>query len=396
MKTTFTLLIFSFFTLTINAQMWEQLGNAPFLKHHSNGFGVNGKAYIFQGTNNESVSNIFWEYEPSTDEWTRIDPFTGPGRSFAIGDDLDGKYYYGFGNGISGQLNDLWVFDPADMSFTELASCPCVGRTHPAFIAHNGKIHMGSGSTSMGDLNDWWEYDIATDTWTEKPVIPGPVRHHPFQFNIDDIIYVGGGHVDNWLSYDPVSTEWNFIDDLPAGRVAGTQFSHDGYGYVLAGDDAGHVSLDAEISFMRYDAATDEWELLPAPPNGTRWAPSSFIINDELYFFGGMFGPVSNDRSVWKLDLNALNGMTSSTEEQVINGAIEVYPNPVKNFLNINSDIEWSIDAVANVYNVSGKMVYTGTLAGNEINVSNLSGGTYVLMIRSNSKIYRSTFNKLD
>ena len=123
---------------------WEQLKDTPFTKHHSNGFGVNGKAFIFEGTYDNDgpneISNEVWEYSPDTDTWTQLDDFPGPGRAIAIGDDMDGKYYFGFGT----DRNDLWEYDPVTNEYTELPSCPCIPRAHPALVAHNNKIYMGN------------------------------------------------------------------------------------------------------------------------------------------------------------------------------------------------------------------------------------------------------------
>jgi len=137
----------------LSAQTWEQLSDTPFHSDHSNGFGINGAAYIIQGNS----SNELWEYSPGSDGWTYLMDFPGATRSIAIGDDWNGKYYFGFGSDDNGDgLNDLWEFDPVEKSFLQLPSCPCVGRAHPALIAHNNKIMMGSGSTNNGDIDDWW------------------------------------------------------------------------------------------------------------------------------------------------------------------------------------------------------------------------------------------------
>ena len=296
----------------LSAQDWQQLNDTPFFKHHSNGFGFEGKAYIIEGTAGESdengVSNEVWEYTPETDTWQRLNDFPGPGRAIAIGDDLDGKYYYGFGRGENGLLSDLWEYDPTTDMFTELPSCPCVGRSHPALVAHNNKIFMGSGTGQDNDLSDWWVYDMETMEWSQKEDIPGNNRHHPFQFGIDDAIYVGGGHISNWSRWDIESETWSQIDNLPGGRVAGSQFSHKGKGYVLSGDSASHGALETDELFMEYDSQADLWTSLPPHPGSNRWACSSFIIDDALYLFGGY--PYADDfvrdSSMWKFDMDVL------------------------------------------------------------------------------------------
>ena len=299
------------------AQAWEQVNNSPFRDDHTNGFGFEGKAYVFRGTPTTTPggdqANEVWQYDPTDDSWTMLTYFPGPSRRISIGDDWDGKYYYGFGiGGPDGRLSDLWVFDPVDTSFTELPSCPCIGRSHPSLIAHNDKIFMGAGSSGNGDVKDWWEYDIPTQVWSQKEDIPGGNRHHMFHFSSGKYVYVGGGHVANWNQYDPETEEWTAIDDLPAGRVAGTQFNHNGLGFILGGDDASHNHVPDFETFMFYDPEVKEWDYLPPLPNGSRWAPSSFIIGDDLYFMAGLSDIVNNDASMWKFDLSLLECLPAS------------------------------------------------------------------------------------
>ncbi len=301
-------IIFSFAFISINklnAQYWQQLGDTPFSSDHTNGFGHGDKAYLIQGY--ENAPNAVWEYDAQIDEWTQLMTFPGPERALAIGDEWDGKYYYGFGFGVSGGLSDLWVFDPEDMSFTELPSCPCTGRGHPAFIAFEDKIYMGSGSSDSEDLRDWWIYDIPSQTWEQKQNIPGEPRHHPFFFESGDKVYVGGGHINNWLSYNINTETWAEIDNTPLGRVAGTQLSYGKYGLVVAGDDRVHDHVPDEETFMSYDTETNTWEQLPSLPNGSRWAPASFILDNELYFLDGLdYDEVRGDSTFWKIDLGVV------------------------------------------------------------------------------------------
>ncbi len=308
----FLLLYLLFISVNLTAQSWEQLNDPPFYKHHSNGFGFNGKAYVLEGINGtdgpNDVSSEVWEYTAATDSWQQLADFPGPARAIAIGDEWNGKYYYGFGSaGPGGVLNDLWEFDPTTQTFTELPSCPCIGRSHPAFIAHNDKIMMGAGSTFDGDLNDWWEYDMITQVWTQKQDIPGGDRHHPFFFGIDNEVYVGGGHRNNWIRYNLDTEQWTEIDDTPAGRVAGSQIDYKNKGYLIGGDDVNHVHVPDNQTFMSYNADAEEWEFLPPLPNGSRWACSTFIIDDVLYYFGGLSSEIQDDVTMWKFDLTLLD-----------------------------------------------------------------------------------------
>lgn len=322
------LILSSLFILVIDvvAQSWQALNSTPFRTHHSNGIGHNDKAYVIQGTHEENEPNNLWEYNSDNDLWTIIGAFPGEARELAIGDDWEGKYYFGAGFGESnGPLSDLWVFDPVDQSFTELPSCPCPGRGHPALIAQNDKVLLGAGSGDGGDLDDWWEFDLNTETWTQKEDIPGGNRHHPFFFGFENKAYIGGGHIDNWMEWNMDTDTWTEIDNLPGGRVAGTQIDYDGLGIILAGDEIDHGNLPINQTFMVFDPQTGEWDYMPALPDGSRWAPSSFILNDELYFFGGYGYNGANDSLMWKFDfalfdclppsdLNVLNLEESSAD----------------------------------------------------------------------------------
>jgi hypothetical protein len=158
-------------------------------------------------------------------------------------------------------------------------------------------------------MDDWWEYDMATDSWSQKPDFPGSERHHPYQFGIDGMIYVGFGHngpniYNEMYRYDPSAEVWTEVASLPAeGRVAGTQFAHDGMGYALSGDGEDHSSME-EGELWQYDPSTDAWFQWPSHPGMSRWAPASFVLNDEVYLINGMsYDPGTFDymESNWKL-----------------------------------------------------------------------------------------------
>lgn len=271
---------------------WEVVSSPPdFNAHHSFGFSVNGKGYLVTGDTGVPRKDFF-QYDPVTDTWTKLDDYPGPARSYGIGVFHDGKAYLGFGYDKSNQrLNDLWVFDPTDTSWTRLTDCPCIGRSHPTLVANQGKLFMGMGNTDS-NLKDWWEYDVATDTWTQRADFPSHERHHPYQFALNNYVFAGFGHGDHgifndWYRYDPASDTWEPMASLPGeGRVAGTQFDYNGFGYVLSGDGSDHDAMDRG-EFWRYNPAMNTWTELSPHPGNSRWAPASFIIDNYLYLFGG-------------------------------------------------------------------------------------------------------------
>ena len=364
----------------VQAQDWVQVTSLPNAfneTHHSFAFSFDDMGYIVAGNSDSGVRDDFYQYNPVTDSWTELTPFPGEARGFAIGDTWDGKAYFGFGNDGTSRLNDLWVFDPSNMSWTELASCPCAERTHPAMIAHNGKVFVGLGSSASGNMNDWWEYDIALNTWSQKDDLPSLPRHHPYQFGIDDHVYTGFGHgnsiFNDWFRYDIAGETWTQVATLPAeGRVAGTQFSYDGLGYVLSGDGDNHGSLNTG-EFWAYEPLTDTWDELPPHPEGSRWAPASFIIDGEVYIINGTsFSEYVTE--IYKFDLNPV----LSTHE-LTNSSISIYPNPAIDIIKI--DVPGNLKYDANLYDFNGRVIIS-TTNKSVIEIQTLPLGVYFIEIK--------------
>ena len=378
MKLVYVLFLCMYFQ--VQAQDWVQVTSLPNAfneTHHSFAFSFDDMGYIVAGNSDSGMRDDFYQYDPVNDSWTELTSFPGAARGFAIGDTWDGKAYFGFGYDGTSLLNDLWVFDPSNMSWTELASCPCAERTHPAMIAHNGKVFVGlGGGGSLGNLKDWWEYDIASNTWSQKDDLPSLGRHHPYQFGIGDYVYTGFGHGDgifnDWFGYDIAGETWTQVATLPAeGRVAGTQFSYDGLGYVLSGDGDDHGSMNTG-EFWAYDPLTDTWDGLPSHPEGSRWAPASFIINGEVYIINGTsFSQYVTQ--IYKFDLNPV----LSTHE-LTNSSIRIYPNPAIDIINI--DVPKNLNYEANLHDLNGRLISSMTNKS-VIEIQNVPHGIYLIEI---------------
>lgn len=396
MKYPAILLLTCLFSASAFAQ-WTQVSSPPeaFRTHHSFAFAIDGTGYIFTGSSPTGTIASAYRYSPDSDQWTQLPDFPGGTRSYGIGDIWDGKAYFGFGIGVGSNPNapttkrDLWVFDPGAQTWTERAECPCIPRTHPAFVAHQGNIYVGlGGGDGVGNLDDWWQYNIASDTWTQKADFPSHPRHHPYQFAIGDYVYVGFGHgnippdiYNAWYRYDPSTDSWLQVADLPAeGRVAGTQFSHNGYGYILSGEGQNHGSMNTG-EFWKYDANDNSWEELPAHPGPSRWAPASFIIDDEVYLINGTaFGEFRSETYKYKLT-DSSSGVSSQNNSPL---KLQLYPNPFANQLTL--DLEWDewpgFEAVhLKVFDMLGVLVHEADLEANGSHqiLGHLKTGSYLL-----------------
>ncbi|MFK8045111.1 MAG: T9SS type A sorting domain-containing protein [Crocinitomicaceae bacterium] len=360
---------------TVTFGQWEEVEGLPTNRDHGIGFSINGYGYMLTGGDSPfGATKDFYKYDPTTDSWSQLPDYPGPNRGVGIGEVLDGKLYFGFGTDGFSYLNDLWEYDEATNTFTELASCPCQGRVHPALLAVDGKVYVGMGGDATGDLDDWWEYDIAGDSWTQKAFIP-QVRHHPYQFVVDGEMYVGAGHRTTWYKYDVANDDWIQIAGLTA-RVAGAQFSYNGKGYALSGTDTNHDSYPVG-QFWEYDPVSDTWTAMPNHPGTSRWAPSSFVIDNYVYLFGGYYymGNLVAETTMWRFPLGPGAVSVDETEEEVVNS---VYPNPATDHLNIYTSANLTETAITNVYNLSGQLVLSVPFS-QQLDIANLTDGIYIL-----------------
>lgn len=379
---------------TAMAQWVEMNGSAVTTRHHPVTFTLQDTAYLLTGTTAQSSpggTSSFYRYDEASDQWVNLGDFPGGARSYAYAATYDGKAYFGFGTNDSNTFyNDLWEYDPVSKEWTELASCDCSGRSHPAFVAQAGRIFVGLGNGPF-DRNDWWSYDIAADEWSQMPDLPGQPRHHPFHFAAGDHVYAGMGHnggtfLADWYQFDPATDSWTQMEDHPGGpRVAGQEFSYDGSGYVISGDGSQHENLE-DGEFWKYLHETDEWERLPDHPGNApdgrvgRWAPGAFVVNDHLYFFGGvnrgggfLFG------DTWRYDLRTSVSAENPERELV---SMEVFPNPTRSEIRVKGKAVQAQDKYQ-IYNQQGVLVQEDRLNAGEVLRLNgeLSSGLYFLRI---------------
>jgi N-acetylneuraminic acid mutarotase len=372
-------------------------------RNHPVTFSIGEYGYLLTGGTDLGPENDFYQYNAQVNEWVTLPDFPGEKRGYSYGAAYDGKGYIGFGIGDD-PLNDLWSYDPDQEIWKELAVCPCEPRLHPAFAVTNGKIYVGLGNNSSGNLNDFWAYDIISDTWQQLPDFPSYNRHHPFYFSIGKDVYVGMGHgsveVDGWVvykdfyKYDTESGSWTRLNDFPGeARVAGTQFTYNGKGYVLHGEGEDHQLLE-DGEFWEYNPTNDMWEQLTSVPGGSRWAPGTFIVGDTVYTVAGSTTNYYDRKDMWSYHFEPI----SSTENLPKNTSISISPNPVIDCITLNIQTLMANANMPNQYEVwttEGKLVHTGKAQSNIICLEFLNKGAYLLKLTNDRASQTLRFVKM-
>ena len=137
------------------------------------------------------------------------------------------------------------------------------------------------------------------------------------------------------------------------------------------------------------------------------WSATSsvFVVGDDIYAagFSGDFPEL--DAVLWKNGeaiILATDGNNSANSVFVVDESIgisemesvniEIYPNPVKDMLKIESN-EFQIDKIE-IVNLSGKTIYQFNHPENQINVSELPQGIYFVKLETNRGIITKRFVK--
>jgi len=98
----------------------------------------------------------------------------------------------------------------------------------------------------------------------------------------------------------------------------------------------------------------------------------------------------NGEENLYTVDVTVETGV-----DEMEDAGISLYPNPVSNLMYISNSKQIGLKKI-NIYNASGILVMTKDLSGelNEVNMSELTSGMYVIVIESNSKTLSRRFIK--
>jgi N-acetylneuraminic acid mutarotase len=123
------------------------------------GFSLNGKGYIGLGYGNGLFRDM-WQYDPHTDSWTRKADFPGMLTLSSVCFVMNGKAYVGTGMSGPGSTpvsRELWEYDPSTDTWTKATDYPGAGGCNSiAFaIADTGYVGRDEKVNYHSDLWGW-------------------------------------------------------------------------------------------------------------------------------------------------------------------------------------------------------------------------------------------------
>lgn len=179
---------------------WTQKTDMPSVpREYGIAFTIADKAYVgLGGTGGASGSGSslkdFWQYDPSSDSWTRKADFPGSVTMECLAFAIEGKGYVGLGGNNAGVFSkEVWQFDPVANTWTRKNDFPGEGRQGGMGVAVNGSAYAGFGNVIGRMFGDFWKYNSTNDSWLLQPQFPGGPRSFPVLISVGTKGYLGTG-----------------------------------------------------------------------------------------------------------------------------------------------------------------------------------------------------------
>jgi len=120
--------------------------------------------------------------------WTQKANFPGSGIDYPFSFTIGNKGYVGCGS----VTQEFWEYDPSTNIWTQKANFGGVARWVAAGFSIGNKGYAGTGYPGLADF---WEYDPSTNIWTQKANFGGSPRYGAVGFSIGNFGYMATGGV---------------------------------------------------------------------------------------------------------------------------------------------------------------------------------------------------------
>lgn len=139
-------------------------------------------------------------------------------------------------------------------------------------------------------------------------------------------------------------------------------------------------NFDAGVSVSLFDRFTNK---------------TTDVRTNTVYTFEMGAGVNQWGKNRFELILNgkATTGVNNTIANKATNTTLSVYPNPATDVLNISLSNGTTIETV-NIYNISGKLVNNTKLNGNQIDISQLNSGVYMVEVLTANGSFKTKFVK--
>jgi hypothetical protein len=394
-----TIFVILFMPLLCFGQVtWHKLGTAPTdIDISSQNFLIDSNWYLQGGEDSTGVSHkSTWQYKIKSNTWIRKNEFDTieAGGGIAMGD--TGYVIGGFSN--LGSLVKCWRYDPHLDRWSAIAPLREESIYGLTFTSQ-GMIFTGMGYDPNGVFsnsrfsNRLWAYSPQLNTWTQRASLPDSGLREPAVAVVDSFVYVFGGHhfidsldeestSDVWR-YNAIQDKWDTMPRMPSARAGAIAYSFKNFILICFGEyeaPAANIYTEIKTDMLKFDLTTHQWSTVGYTgtilPSGFS---AGFQYGSKCYLYGGIYDSlISRHMNLYEFDATPLGPVYAGVEEaEAHTSAIHLYPNPVRDILHIDGDIQ-AMDI--SVTDIVGRCC-TAPVSGRDIDVSALPAGVYVLHV---------------
>ena len=385
-------------------QLWTQLANCTNVMTHQVAFALLGKGYW---TTSCCSTDEMWEYDPATNTWMQKGTFPGGVRSDASGFAICDKGYLCAG-GEGPYYNDLWEYDPLLDSWTLKAPIPTQGRDDGAAFVINGKGYYGfgqiGGTTSVSDL---WEYTpdsscigLLAAFSASNHICPGTCTNFTnLSVNASSYLWTfTGANPSTSTDVNPqnicYSLPGNYTVSLIATNSVGSDtLTLNNYITVYPFPAPQGISQNGDTLFANPGAVSYQWY---HSGNSIPGATDYYYVAEE----GGDYNVVATDANGCEVEAAIFDVIAGLQQFAKGDNDLKVFPNPVKDILEIESGILREQPSLIEIFASGGKRVYSLTREAGQLQkhtvlrVDDLPEGIYWLKITSGTEIKTQKFLK--
>jgi hypothetical protein len=170
------------------------------------------KAYVIGGHHNQTRIKEVWEFDATSENWTRKTDFPGTARALGFGFAIDDHAYYGggyrtFNECLGGDYDhEFWRYDLLNDAWEKLNNLP--------FSSLNGVgVSNSTSGFTLASSTVLYEFDPDTNSW--HPVSQGPfwTLDQVKSAIVDDVISFGSTHLPEehenlYFEFDLLSKQW--------------------------------------------------------------------------------------------------------------------------------------------------------------------------------------------
>lgn len=312
-------------------------------------FQINDKFYVGGGQKrtNPQILNDFWEYNATTDTWTKKNDFTGPARAGAAGFSYNGKGYIVGGTNYTTTtaFKDIWEYNPLTDTWIQKTSLPITnGMPHAYGYVVGNKAYVG------GLGINFYEYNFSSDSWSSKPnPLITPYQTSTQGFCVGNSVYM---LTDSGLTapfiytqlyeFNTITNIWSKKNKPPFDSRYGSCVSYDNCGFIIGGNAFGSAStVYYQSIFKKYSPSNDTWSnanptTVPSSPYETGNG-IIFAYKNRIYYGLGfqqgtsnLIGQIPYTNSFWQTTFDV--GISTLKLNNIL---VSIYPIPCDNECNI-------------------------------------------------------------